>query len=175
MAQRLSRKLCNHCKREVPILGEDKRIIELILKYIPRKEDIPHIKGTMYEPVGCEKCGGTGYKGRIALVEAIQMDPKVEEVLRSNPTEIEIWRASRHQKMRRMYEDGILKVLDGTTSLEELRRVVDLNEEEIIAIGEPQRKVATTPSATPKPQVKNKVSTPYKKPVSYSGADSSSL
>ena len=135
MAQRLTRKLCNHCKRAVVAQGETKRKIDLILEYIPRKNDLPENREIVYEPVGCEKCNYTGYKGRIAVVEAIQMDPKVEEVLRSNPTEIAIWRASRHQGIRRMYEDGVVKVLQGITSFEELSRVVEINEDEIIAIG----------------------------------------
>ncbi len=134
MAQRLARKLCDNCKVQVPLQGEEKRIIDLVLDNIPRKEDLPDFDNFVYKAKGCELCGGTGYKGRVAIVEAIQMDPKVEEVLRNNPTEIEIWKAARHQKIRRMYEDGVVKVMQGITSLEELGRVVEINEEEILAI-----------------------------------------
>ncbi len=136
MAQRLARKLCPHCRRKTILQGEKKRLINLILNYIPRKEKLPDNRDFIYEAHGCEKCNYTGYKGRIAIVEAILMDPKLEEVLRQNPTELAIWKATRHQKIRRMYEDGAVKVLEGITSFDELERVVDLNEEEIVAIGE---------------------------------------
>ena len=170
MAQRLARKLCVHCKQPVPLQGEQKRIADLILKFMPRKEELGEIPNTIYEAVGCEKCGNTGYKGRLAIVEAIQMDPRVENVLRKNPTEIEIWQASRHQKIRRMYEDGLTKVLNGTTSMAELSRVVDLNEEEILAIGQGQN----IQKATPKPtQNSQRTTSVLKKPLSY-GANSNS-
>ena len=135
IAQRLTRKLCVHCKRKVPLQGEQKRLLDLVLKFMPRKEELPEFDGYVYEPVGCEKCAYTGYKGRIAVVEAIRMDPKVEEVVRKNPSEIDIWVASRHQRIRRMYEDGLVKIMQGITSFEELSRVVEINEEEILAIG----------------------------------------
>ncbi len=135
MAQRLARKLCDDCKRKKQIIGEDKRKIDLILSSIPRKEELPEFDGYVYEAVGCKKCGNTGYKGRIAIVEAILMDTSVEKVIRENPAEITIWQAARHQKIRRMYEDGTAKVLKGITSFEELKRVVDINEDEISELG----------------------------------------
>ncbi len=135
MAQRLARKLCDDCKRKKQIMGEDRRKIDLILSGIPRKEELPEFDGYVYEAVGCKKCGNTGYKGRIAIVEAILMDTSVEKVIRENPAEITIWQAARHQKIRRMYEDGTVKVLKGVTSFEELKRVVDINEDEISELG----------------------------------------
>lgn len=168
MAQRLTRKLCNHCKKAVPLQGEDLRLAKLILRFIPRREEIGEISNVVYEAVGCDKCGQTGYKGRIAVVEAIQMDPKVEEVVRRDPTEIEIWKAARHQKLRRMYEDGLLKVLNGMTSFDELRRVVDIEEEEILAIGLGTSKGEST-SAPAKAQAEPAPlrARPAKKPLSY--------
>ncbi len=167
MAQRLARKLCTHCKQAVALQGEDKRIVDMILSRIPRKNEIGEIPNIIYKAKGCEKCGNTGYKGRIAIVEAIQMDPEVENVLRQNPTEIEIWRASRHQKIRRMYEDGLVKVLNGMTSLEELSRVVDINEEEIIAIGSADTiQIPEKQNLAPKNQGATN-QTKLKKPISY--------
>ena len=170
MAQRLTRKLCNFCKQEYELVGEEKRLVDLILNYVPRKEELPENRNRAFRAIGCQKCGGTGYKGRVAVVEAIRMDPKVEEVLRRNPTEIEIWQASRHQKLRRMYEDGVVKVLQGVTSFEELKRVVDINEEEIIAIGSVNsanttlvsKNVTHTNFAQQRQNFTN-----YKKPISY--------
>ncbi len=167
MAQRLARKLCVHCKRSVPLMGEKKRIVDLILSFIPRKEELGAIPSQIYEATGCEKCGNTGYKGRIAIVEAIQMDPKLEEVVRKNPTEIEIWKASRHQGLRRMYEDGIVKVLQGLTSMEELARVVDINEEEIIAIGSSDSIYPSSKMASSQETNDEHKNIDYKRPISY--------
>lgn len=128
MAQRLTRKLCAHCRRAVPITGEAKRIVDKILSTIPRPSTLPLNRDTMWEAVGCEQCATSGYKGRIAILEAILMDEQVEEVVRHNPTELEIWRAAMPQGIRRMSEHGLIKVLEGVTSLDELGRVVNLEE-----------------------------------------------
>ena len=132
MAQRLTRRLCKACRRSVPIAGDAKKKIDMLLHNIPRPEDLPENRTTMWEPVGCDKCEGSGYKGRIAVLEAVQMDEKVEEAVRSNPSELDIWRASRHQGIRRMAEDGLMKVLQGITSLEELARVVDIEDADFL-------------------------------------------
>ncbi len=129
MAQRLTRKLCEHCRRTVPIDGKSKQIIERVFATIPRPDMLPTNRDTMWEAVGCEHCTDTGYKGRIAILEAILMDEKVEEVVRHNPTELEIWRAASQQGIRRMAEHGLIKVLEGITSLDELGRVVNLEEQ----------------------------------------------
>ena len=171
MAQRLARKLCDNCKRPVPLQGDKRRLAELIMQYMPRKEEVGEIPSVVYGPVGCDHCNNTGFKGRVAIVEAIQMDPSVEATLRYNPTEIEIWRAARHQNLRRMYEDGLIKVFKGITSFDELARVVDINEEEIIAIGFGEKKDANaTNAANPAPSVSaltHNETTKPKKPISY--------
>jgi type II secretory ATPase GspE/PulE/Tfp pilus assembly ATPase PilB-like protein len=76
-----------------------------------------------------KKCGALGYKGRVAVVEVILMDREIEAVIRSNPSEREIWKAAKNQHIRRMAQDGAVKVLQGVTSIEELNRVVDLHDE----------------------------------------------
>ena len=132
LAQRLVRKLCVHCKKEIDLsLPEKQKIkakidgifntIENKSKYIDERDEY-HI----YEAVGCEKCNNTGYKGRIAVLEAILMDEKLEVLLKSNPTEREIIDGTRHQGILTMKQDGVIKILNGTTSFEELRRVVEL-------------------------------------------------
>jgi general secretion pathway protein E/type IV pilus assembly protein PilB len=86
----------------------------------------------MWVPVGCEKCGGVGYKGRISIVEVILMDKQIEDCVRSSTSEHEIWRAAKHQGIRRMGQDGAVKVLKGVTSLDELGRVVNLKDETML-------------------------------------------
>ena len=63
------------------------------------------------------------------LLYFILMDHEIEEVVRHTSSERDIWKAATHQKIRRMGQDGIVKVLQGVTSLEELSRVVDLHDE----------------------------------------------
>jgi len=129
MAQRLVRKLCNNCKKEVEATPEEKQLFNTIVEGIVDKEKY-HIKnnGKKFEPVGCEKCNGIGYKGRIAVCEAILVDEEIEKLIKTEPGEREIKKAARSQGIMSMKEDGIVKVLNGITSLEELKRVIDLDE-----------------------------------------------
>ncbi|MBI4088419.1 type II/IV secretion system protein, partial [Candidatus Kaiserbacteria bacterium] len=129
MAQRLVRRLCPHCREAKQVAGEDKKLMEPLLKSIPHAEDLPKNRDTMWVAKGCPKCGGLGYKGRIAVVEVILMDKQIEECVRHSSSERDIWKAARHQEIRRMAQDGAVKVLQGVTSLDELGRVVDLRDE----------------------------------------------
>lgn len=129
MAQRLVRRLCPACREATPISGEAKKILEPLLKNMPHPEDIPANRETMWLPKGCEKCGGIGYKGRVAVVEVILMDKEIEACVRTSSSERDIWHAAKHQQVRRMAQDGAVKVLQGVTSLDELGRVVDLTDE----------------------------------------------
>lgn len=129
MAQRLVRRLCPECREPKPILGEDAKTLEPLLKNIPHADELPKNRDTMWVAKGCSKCGGIGYKGRIAVVEVILMDKALEECVRKSSSERDIWKAAIPQKIRRMAQDGAVKVLQGVTSLEELSRVVDLRDE----------------------------------------------
>lgn len=132
MAQRLVRKLCTNCREAKPIEGDDKIIMDKLLKNIPHAEDLPQNRDTMWIAKGCDKCRGLGYKGRIAVVEVILMDKEIEECVRHTSSDRDIWIAAKHQKIRRMAQDGAVKVLLGTTSLDELGRVVDLNDQNML-------------------------------------------
>ena len=79
------------------------------------------------KPEGCEACHGRGYKGRIGIFEAVFMDSAIETLLRNKPSDREVYAAARPQGIPSMQEDGIIKVLRGVTSMDELRRVVDLD------------------------------------------------
>ena len=136
MAQRLARRLCDACKKGAPITGAARVSMDKLLHNIPRPDELPENKDVMWEPVGCDACNGTGYKGRLAILEAIKMDEAVEAAVRANPSEIEIWRASRPQKIRRMAEDGAVKVLQGVTSLDELARIIDIEDADLMATKE---------------------------------------
>jgi type IV pilus assembly protein PilB len=126
IAQRLVRRLCPECRKVSNLDSKQLEKLKEIYDDIQNPTDPWH--ETFYEPGGgCEKCNGRGYKGRIALFEAVKSTPKVEEVLQMNPSEREVKEAARDQGIMDMAEDGVIKMLRGITSLEEVQRVVDLN------------------------------------------------
>jgi len=127
MAQRLIRKLCNECKQEVALEGKNKEIVDKVLGTIIQKEKYT-INSTekMFKAVGCDKCNNTGYKGRIGIFEAILVNEEIENIVRQYPSEREIQKASIDQGILNMEQDGIIKVLNGMTSLDELGRVIEL-------------------------------------------------
>jgi type II secretory ATPase GspE/PulE/Tfp pilus assembly ATPase PilB-like protein len=127
MAQRLIRRLCPHCKKEVVIEGHSKEIVDRILGTIKNiSEYLPTLPTKIFEPVGCSECNNTGYRGRVGIYEAILRSKEVEEAILSNPSEREIWKAAENQGILNMKQDGIVKILQGMTSIAELQRVVDL-------------------------------------------------
>ena len=79
----------------------------------------------VYKPVGCEFCTN-GYKGRTGIYEAIAMNAEIEKLIALSPSEREIRKESNKQGIPSLKEDGILKVLQGITSLDELTRSVDV-------------------------------------------------
>jgi type IV pilus assembly protein PilB len=128
MAQRLVRKLCQFCKKEVMAEGETKNKIDQTLSEIEDKNYIPANTTKIYTPVGCDKCNQIGYKGRTGIYEAILTDDKIENAVELNPSEREIWQAAKGQGILTMKQDGILKILQGMTSMEELERVISLQD-----------------------------------------------
>ncbi|MFA6295464.1 MAG: GspE/PulE family protein [Candidatus Paceibacterota bacterium] len=127
IAQRLTRKLCTYCKKENVLAGDAQQEIETVINSIEDKSLIPPDRTKIWQPVGCEKCNKTGYKGRIGIYEAILTDEKIENVVQNNPSEHEIWNAAKGQGLLTMKQDGVLKILKGITSLEELERVISLD------------------------------------------------
>lgn len=126
LAQRLVRKLCESCKKEIKVSGDKKNQIDKILKTIVEKENIPENISVIWEAGECDKCNNTGYKGRIGVFEAVIMDEKVEMLVKNSASEREIAEVAASQGVLNMQQDGVLKVLKGVTSLDELQRVVEL-------------------------------------------------
>jgi type IV pilus assembly protein PilB len=115
VAQRLVRRLCPHCRQAETI--SDERWQELGLGAAPRK------RLRVYNPVGCTKCFGTGYRGRIGLYEVLVVDDDLRELIATGGTVLEIQRAARAKGVGSLRDDGVLKVLEGSTSYLELLRV----------------------------------------------------
>lgn len=128
MAQRLVRKLCENCKKSYTPTADERKNIEKIVNGAEEKIGPTPIPDTLWQAGGCAVCNNTGYKGRVGVYEAVMIDSAIEPLITQNPSEREIARAALPQKILNMREDGIMKVINGTTSLEELRRVVDLEE-----------------------------------------------
>lgn len=129
MAQRLMRRLCVKCRQEVLIEGKAKTLIDAVVASVPKEaEEKIENKTKMWLAVGCDECNKTGYRGRIGIYEAILTDDAISKVVTEDPSEREIKKAALPQHILDMKQDGVLKVLDGTTSLDELGRVVDLEQ-----------------------------------------------
>ena len=77
---------------------------------------------TLYKGKGCEQCGGTGYRGRVGLYELLEITPGVAEAIAGNKNTAEILEVARQEGMQTMFEDGLEKALNGTTTIEELLR-----------------------------------------------------
>lgn len=131
LAQRLVRRLCKHCKvaKKFDELNEyDREILKKILATLPEKERRIPQTDFVYEPGGCEKCNGLGYKGRMGVFEMIRMDEELEQLLKTTTAEHDIHKEIRRQGGLSLQEDGVVKVFNGMTSIDELHRVLDLEE-----------------------------------------------
>ena len=128
IAQRLVRTLCETCKKKIPLEGKNKEAIDKVLARIPDSVYLDGIqRAHIWATVGCPKCNGVGFRGRIGIYEAILIDDKIEKAVITNPSERDIREAAKGQKLLTLVQDGIIKVLSGITTLEELDRVVDLS------------------------------------------------
>lgn len=116
VAQRLARRLCNSCKIKVKATQEELKILGL-------EEDTE-----IFKHQGCEKCVGTGYKGRLAIHEIFPIDKGMDELICNGATRNSMVDYAYDKGFRAMPEDGIMKVIEGHTDLEELIRVIDMTE-----------------------------------------------
>jgi type IV pilus assembly protein PilB len=112
VAQRLARKLCSSCKRRTIIPAQVLR--ENGYKALVDLE--------AYEPVGCRRCGGSGYRGRVGLYEVMDVSPEVQQLTLARRPSEEIRDLAVHQGMRRLRDDGLEKVRQGRTSIAEIAR-----------------------------------------------------
>jgi len=128
IAQRLVRRLCEKCKKEIIAPPQTIKIIEeelAKLSPIQKKDFLGEKPFKIYRPVGCKFCGNKGTKGRVALYEMLMMTPQLEEIINKELTETRIKEEAQRQGMTTMRQDGIAKVLQGLISFEEMLRVVE--------------------------------------------------
>ena len=119
VAQRLIRRLCDHCKS--PYHAESH---EMQLVGSPAGGPRP----VLFRPTGCERCDYQGYRGRIAIMELLRIDSGIDELIARRATTHEIRTRALEQGFITLADDGMRRVLNGTTSLEELGRVIDLTD-----------------------------------------------
>ncbi|MEI6238597.1 MAG: ATPase, T2SS/T4P/T4SS family [bacterium] len=119
IAQRLIRKICDSCKvsNEMTKAKIDKFGPE-VSKYFTGKSF------TFYKGKGCESCSHTGYRGRIGVFEFINTSPELQDLIGKSPSTKDVLTVARTQGFKSMFEDGVDKVKDGITTLEELIRVI---------------------------------------------------
>ncbi len=128
IAQRLIRRLCEKCKKEITASAKVVEIIEKELAVLNSnyKESFFQKKPfKIYRPVGCKFCGNKGTKGRIALYEMLKMTPQLEAIIAGELNESKIKEEAKRQGMITMKQDGVSKALQGIISFEEMLRVVE--------------------------------------------------
>lgn len=137
MAQRLVRKLCSDCRQSFALDAE-------LLKSLGSEVDLDHIlsiaaqnnfidkeaaaakdwsKINFYRSVGCQRCSNEGYKGRVGIYEVMEMSEDIAKMVSAKADSNEIENKAREDGMMKMLEDGMVKALQGTTSIEEILRV----------------------------------------------------
>ncbi len=128
IGQRLVRKLCDKCKKEHILTEEESEMVKKILAVISSKAniEIPKDVSKVYIPVesDCEECNGVGYKGRIGIYEIFVMDDEIKQLTNDKAPAFKILQQAVENGMVTMLQDGVLKVLNGVTSLEEVYRVI---------------------------------------------------
>jgi general secretion pathway protein E/type IV pilus assembly protein PilB len=119
IAQRLVRKLCPHCRKPFTPGREELRILGME----------PHRQGpVLYRASGCQLCDYQGYRGRIAIMEILRMDDDIDDLIVRRATHREIRMAAATKGFRTLADDGVRRILEGVTALEEVMRVIDMTE-----------------------------------------------
>lgn len=131
-AQRLLRRLCPECKLKATANAGEKKIIDNALAVMPKEyQKLMSEEYTIYKPNlknPCKSCGGKAFKGRLGIFEMFEMTEQLESIILGNLSESAMREEAQRQGMITMFQDGILKVLKGVVSLEELLEIAQANE-----------------------------------------------
>lgn len=122
ISQRLVRKLCPKCKKERSFTEDEKEKVRTLGKRYNIEFDLRRKK--TYDAIGCKYCNNTGYYDRIGIFEVLDINDEIKELIMNNASSIEIKRHALEGTYKPLCIDGINKVLDGTTNLEELNRKI---------------------------------------------------
>jgi type IV pilus assembly protein PilB len=113
-AQRLARRVCANCKEAVEITPQ------ALMNIGFKKDEVGTF--TVYKGRGCDKCNSTGYKGRVALIEVMAIDDTIRDLILSGGTAIDIKKRAAENGMISLRRSGLIKIKDGTTTIEEVVR-----------------------------------------------------
>jgi type IV pilus assembly protein PilB len=128
IGQRLVRRLCQDCKQKAQVPDETVKRVQDLLRTVPEKvrAGVNLDQLTFYSSPGCDACGHLGYRGRIGIYEVMTMNAEIEKLVFDNKgSEAELHELAIRNGMVTMVQDGLLKVLDGITSLEEVFKVAE--------------------------------------------------
>lgn len=116
IAQRLARRLCSHCKAPADI--PEQSLLELGFT----TEDLADPETKIYQPIGCSECR-EGYKGRVGIYEVMKVTPEISKIIMEDGNALQIAEASEKAGFRNLRRSGLIKVMQGVTSLQEVNRV----------------------------------------------------
>ncbi len=116
LAQRLIRKLCPSCKKGAIAAPE-------IVKELRLQRFAPESEIVLYQPIGCSACSNTGYRGRLAIIEFLPMTDPIRKLIMAHEEAGTIQKLAITEGMQTLYENGLVKVIEGITTLEEVMRV----------------------------------------------------
>ncbi len=136
VAQRLARRLCEHCKQPVDLSSDAKEEIINELKTVSKEvlnEELPEIKNPeealsvykTYKAVGCPRCENTGYSSRVAISEVIDINDRLKEMINIGDKDLNLETVRETEDFVTIKQDGIIKVLQGMTTMEEILRVIE--------------------------------------------------
>ena len=119
ISQRLVRLLCPHCKVETKPSELESKLLDIEFESNAK---------VIYEANGCEHCDNTGYKGRVAIIEALRINNELDEQIAKRATLGELKSTAQRTGYKTLADDAIRCVIEGKTSLTEITRVIDLTQ-----------------------------------------------
>ncbi len=136
VAQRLARRLCEHCKKETDLSVDAKEEIVLELKNLSEaviRMELPDfsnfdelfVKYKLFQAVGCQRCENTGYSSRVSISEVIEINDHLKEMINNGDKDFNIEAVKKTEDFISIKQDGIIKILKGMTTMEEILRVID--------------------------------------------------
>ena len=135
VAQRLARRLCDKCRQVVTLPESELAAMSAALKDVPAhilKTELPDLQDlnnlsnyTFYRSVGCSHCENTGFTGRVAISEVIDINDRLKEMINRGDKNLDIDAVKASQDFISINQDGIIKVLKGITTMEEILRVIE--------------------------------------------------
>ncbi len=126
VAQRLLRRICTFCKEQQTVSSTVAETLNLASAFPKETKTFEVSQGK-----GCKRCFGTGYKGRVGITEIFVLSPKIRELILARESELKLKETARLEGMRTMREDGLEKVVEGLTTLEEVLRITAPDESKV--------------------------------------------